>query len=236
MRALDGVALANKDYIAEQYRRYQENPNSVDERWALFFAGFELAVDRNGGAAAVVAPAKKEAVLEVSDLVHSYRELGHLVAHLNPLAPKPAGHPLLEAAELGFTEADLGRVVECTSFRGCAAAPLRELIARLEATYCGTLGVEYLDIQDKEQRQWLQERMEPGSNHPELPREERVRILHDLILAEGLEQFLQGRYPTAKRFSLEGGDALIPLLDTLIEDGGALVSRRWSSGWPTAVA
>src|SRR5438093_1795249 len=64
--------------------------------------------------------------------------------------------------------------------------------------------------------------MEPGSNHPELPREERVRILHDLILAEGLEQFLQGRYPTAKRFSLEGSDALIPLLDTLIEDGGAL--------------
>jgi len=222
MRALDGVALANKDYIAEQYRRYKEDPNSVDEGWALFFAGFELATDRNGAAAAVAGSARPQAGLEVSDLVHSYRELGHLVAHLNPLAPKPTGHPLLEAAELGFTEADLGRVVESASFRGAAAVPLRELIARLEATYCGTLGVEYLDIQDKEQRQWLQDRMEPTSNHPDLPREERIRILHDLILAEGLEQFLQGRYPTAKRFSLEGGDALIPLLDTLIEDGGTL--------------
>src|SRR5207253_11351921 len=134
-------------YIAEQYRRYQENPNSVDEGWALLLRGFELAVDRNGGAAAVVAPAKQDAVLEVSDLVHSYRELGHLVAHLNPLAPKPAGHPLLEPSEFGFGDEDLDRVVSCGGFRGCSRASIRDLIARLQATYCGRLGVEYMHIQ-----------------------------------------------------------------------------------------
>jgi 2-oxoglutarate dehydrogenase E1 component len=230
MSILEGVALANKDYIAEQYRRYKSDPSSVDERWALFFAGFELAADGNGAAlagangaaaAAIEAPAP-EPVIGVFDLVHSYRELGHLVAHLNPLAPKPATHPLLEPSEFGFGEADLDRVVSTGSFRGVPRASLRDLIARLQSTYCGTIGVEYLHIQDQEQRQWLQERMEPASNHPELSRQDRIDVFQDLVLAEGLEQFLQVRYPTAKRFSLEGGDALVPILTTLVDEGGVL--------------
>jgi 2-oxoglutarate dehydrogenase E1 component len=223
MSLLDGVALANKDYIAEQYRRYQSNPQSVDEQWRLFFAGFELAADGgNGAAAAVTAEARPAPVIGVFDLVHSYRELGHLVAHLNPLAEKPAGHPLLEPSEFGFGDADLDRVVECANFRGCATASLRDLIARLQDTYCRTLGVEYMHIQDPAQRQWLQERMEPSSNRPDLAPDDRLRILDALMFSEGFEQFLQARYPTAKRFSLEGADALVPMLHTLIDDGGDL--------------
>jgi 2-oxoglutarate dehydrogenase E1 component len=220
MSPLETLALANKDYVAELYRRYQEDPTSVDEQWALFFAGFELATERNGGAAALaVAPA---AAPVVGDLVHTYREIGHLVAHLNPLAPAPERHPLLEPSEFGFAETDLDRVVECGSFRGCARATIRELIQRLRATYCRTLGVEYMHIQDQERRVWLQERMEPGHNYPELTPEDRLRILDDLVHAEGFEQFLQVRYPTAKRFSLEGADALVPILHTLVEEAGAL--------------
>jgi 2-oxoglutarate dehydrogenase E1 component len=235
MGAFDAVALANKDYVAEQYRRYREDPNSVDEQWALFFAGFDLAADGNGGGAApaeptngraiaaaprIEAPPAAEPVLGVFDLVHSYRELGHLVAHLNPLADEPAVHPLLEPSEFGFGERDLDRVVDCSVFLGCRTATLRELIARLRATYCRTIGVEYLHIHDKEQRQWLQERMEPTSNDPRLTRAERLEILQDLIAAEGIEHFLALRYPTAKRFSIEGGEALVPMLDFLIEDAG----------------
>jgi 2-oxoglutarate dehydrogenase E1 component len=224
MRSFEAVSLANKDYVAEQYRRYRADPTSVDEGWALFFAGFELAADGNGTPAGVVAPEARGAapVLGVFDLVHSYRELGHLVAHLNPLAPRPESHPLLEPSEFGFHETDLDRVVECASFRGCATATLRDLIARLRATYCETIGVEYLHIQDKEQRQWLQEQMEPTSNRAELGAEDRSHIVNQLIAAEHFERFLQLKYPTAKRFSLEGADALVPLLDALIEEAGAL--------------
>jgi 2-oxoglutarate dehydrogenase E1 component len=223
MPGLDLVTLANAEYVEEQYRRYRADPNSVDEAWRLFFAGFEFAGDGgNGGAAHAAAVVAPEPVIGVYDLVHSYRELGHLVAHLNPLGPKPEGHPLLEPSEFGFGDADLDRTIDCGSFRGCARATLRELIGRLQDTYCRTLGVEYLHIPDREQRVWLQERMEPTSNRPPLSVEERRSVLARLMAAEGFEQFLQLRYPTAKRFSLEGGDALVPLLDTLVEEAGGL--------------
>src|SRR6185369_13180735 len=213
MAGMDLVTRANAEYVDEQYRRYREDPTSVDEQWALFFAGFELGGDGNGaapaatnGASAMAAAPAAEPVIGVFDLVHSYRELGHLVAHLNPLAPKPEGHPLLEPSEFGFGDADLDRMIECGSFQGCKQATLRDLIRRLQATYCQTLGVEYLHVQDRTQRLWLQERMEPTANHPDLGREERLRIFDRLLVAEGFEQFLQVRYPTAKRFSLEGGE------------------------------
>src|SRR2546422_1651350 len=90
----------------------------------------------------------------------------------------------------------------------------------------------FRSIQDQEQRVWLQERMETTSNHPDLSPEDRLRVLDSLIVAEGLEQFLQLRYPTAKRFSLEGSDSLIPLLHTLIEDAGALGVEEMVFGMP----
>src|SRR5947207_14512298 len=110
MQPIDSATLANKDYVAEQYGRYKADPRSVGEEWALFFAGFELGASGNGavvGAAAAGAPAAAATgppVIGVFDLAHSYRELGHLASHLNPLAPKPAGHPLLEPSEFGFGE------------------------------------------------------------------------------------------------------------------------------------
>ncbi|MEO6025383.1 MAG: 2-oxoglutarate dehydrogenase E1 component [Candidatus Binatia bacterium] len=252
MSDLDLVSRVNADYVEEQYQRYRADPSSVDERWALFFAGFEMGTNGTGhGPSAAAAatnghaePARHlvhpttgrgpdaEPVAGVFDIIHSYRELGHLVAHLNPLADKPGSHPLLEPSEFGFSETDMDRVIECANFRGCATASLRELIERLQATYCRTFGVEYLHIQDREQRMWLAERMEPSSNRPELTSDERKRILDDLVVAEGFEQFLQLRYTTAKRFSLEGGDALIPMLDTLVEEGGNLGVEEMVVGMP----
>ncbi|MCC6766392.1 MAG: 2-oxoglutarate dehydrogenase E1 component [Deltaproteobacteria bacterium] len=243
MSSLDFVSRVNADYVEEQYRRYRADPGSVDERWALFFAGFEMADGGahggNGHAAPVVrlAPHRTtapdvEPVLGVFGLVHAYRELGHLMAHLNPLAPSPAGHPLLEPSEFGFSPSDMERVITCADFKGCKTAALGELIERLQATYCRTFGVEYFHIQEREQRLWLAERMEPTSNRPELSADERRGVLDDLVLAEGFEQFLQLRYTTAKRFSLEGGDALIPLLDTLVEEAGGLGVEEMVLGMP----
>jgi 2-oxoglutarate dehydrogenase E1 component len=238
MQAIDSVALANKDYVAEQYRRWKADPASVGDEWATFFAGFELALTDGGngrpaiaGAPSRIEPAASPA-FGVFDLVHSYRELGHLIADLNPLDPTPRSHPLLDPSEFGFNDEDMNREVSCGGFRGCSRATIGDLIGRLRATYCRTIGVEYMHIQDPEQRVWLQERMEPTSNRPELSAEERARILDALVRAEGLEQFLQLRYPTAKRFSLEGGDALIPLLDTLFEEAGTLGVEEMVIGMP----
>jgi len=245
MNGFEGLALANKDYVAEQYRRWKDDPRSVDESWQLFFAGFELAGESQNGAPALAAdgapvPRDAGAVPAIQgtpdmgafDLVHSYRELGHLVAHLNPLAPKPVGHPLLDPEEFGFSERDLDRLVDSGSFQGGGAVPLRELIERLQATYCDTLGVEYLHIPDREQRRWLQERMEPLLNKPAVTAEDRRRIFEQLVLAEGFEQFLQVRYPTAKRFSLEGGESLIPILQELIDQGANLGVEEMVFGMP----
>ena len=105
-----------------------------------------------------------EPTIGVFDLIHSYRELGHLIANLNPLGGNPTSHPLLELEEFGFNEEDLDRTVACPSFGGCNQASLRDLIVMLRATYCGTLGIEYMHISDKGQRSWLQERIEPNLN------------------------------------------------------------------------
>jgi 2-oxoglutarate dehydrogenase E1 component len=227
MRGFEAVSLANKDWVAEQYRRWQEDPASVDERWGIFFAGFDLGVDGNGdgaphglgngaGGQAIVDTGEVR-VLGVYGLVEAYRERGHLMADLNPLEPAPESHPELDYDEFGFTEAELDRVVDTAPFKGASRMPLRELLACLQATYCRTFAIEFLHIQKREQRLWLQDRMEPGCNAPALAPEERRQILEQLVAAEGLEQFLQLKYPTQKRFSLEGGDALVPLLHALIE-------------------
>src|SRR5204863_6762225 len=126
--------------------------------WGLFFAGYDLAGGGNG--TAVAAPVQAAPIIGVFDLVHSYRELGHLVARLNPLDPTPRTHPLLDPSEFGFGDADLLRMVSCGGFRGCSRATIGELIARLQETYCRTIGIEYMHIQDAEQRAWLQDRME----------------------------------------------------------------------------
>ncbi|MBI3783908.1 MAG: 2-oxoglutarate dehydrogenase E1 component [Deltaproteobacteria bacterium] len=224
---LDFISRANAEYVDALYEQFQRDPASVDASWALFFAGFEAARG-NGARPAAVAPAAVartavdgERHIGVFDLIHSYRELGHLVANLDPLGHNQTAHPLLEPSEFGFTEADLDRVLSCPILKGCSQAPLREIIERLRATYCGTLGVEYMDIPVKEQRAWLQERMEPLLNRPALSPEQRQHVLSLLTSAEGFEQYLHTKYVGQKRFSLEGGDVLIPMLDAMVEECSA---------------
>src|SRR2546422_10608538 len=211
MLPFDEIARANPEYVDALYREYLRDPTAVDERWALVFAGFDLAL-RDGARAGG----------SVAELVHAYRELGHLVAALDPIGGRPREHPLLRLPELGFTERDLDRVVDWAPFQGGARGPLRELIAALRETSCGTLGVEYLSVADKARRDWLQERMEPRRNHPAVEADDRRAMLERLVTAETFEQFLQARYPGQKRFSLEGGEALVPLLDALVEESARL--------------
>src|SRR4030095_2503625 len=215
---LDFILRANPDYVEDLYRQYLRAPQTVGADWAHFFAGFEYGAD---GRPAAARPSQAERKLGVLNLIHSYRELGHLIANLNPLGGNATEHPLLELSEFGFEEADLDLVVQCPTFRGHTQLSLRDLIGQLRATYCGNIAVEYMYISDKAQRDWLKERMEPSLNQPDLSAEDHLHIFSKLAASTGFEEFLHNKYVGQKRFSLEGAESLIPMLDFLIEDAGA---------------
>jgi 2-oxoglutarate dehydrogenase E1 component len=215
---LDELTRANPAYIASLWEDYRRDPRSVDERWALIFAGLDYGLSLHAAAPS-----------DVADLIHTYRELGHLVADLDPLGSSPREHPLLGLAELGLAEADLDRVVDWAPFAP-SRGPLRDLLAALRATYCGTLAVEYLGIADRARRAWVRERFE--RQRPTLDAAGRRRLLERLVDAQTFEQFLQARYTGQKRFSLEGGEALIPLLDALVEEAGRLDAAELVLGMP----
>jgi 2-oxoglutarate dehydrogenase E1 component len=211
---LDFVQRANVSYLEEMYARFRSDPASVPEEWALFFAGFDFGADRGLASAHPTGG--------VFGLVHAYREFGHRIARTDPLSEPPESHPLLDPSLFGFDEGDLDQPVDPRPFLGASPGTLRELIAALRETYCGTLGVEFVDVPDRDRREWLQQRMEPGRNHPELTPPERVRILEMMLSADAFEQFLHVKYVGQKRFSLEGGATLIPVLDSLFETAASM--------------
>jgi 2-oxoglutarate dehydrogenase E1 component len=232
---LDLVTGMNSLAIDELYERYRQDKNSVDPQWAYFFAGFELAGRNGRGTSAATAPAEppqpeesqptaaiSSPDLQIADLIHNYRELGHLIADLDPLGHNMTQHAFLDLAEFGLSEADLDRTVKPGNFRGPNCGTLRQLIQGLRSTYCGTFAVEYMDIRDPEQRTWLQEQMEPTLNKPALSKDDRKRILSRLVAAEDFELFLHKKFSTVKRFSNEGGDTLITLLDETVDFGSEL--------------
>jgi 2-oxoglutarate dehydrogenase E1 component len=228
MHPLDFFQRANADYIERLHAQYVRNPQSLNGEWAAFFAGLEAgsADGRRQAPLAAVGAAPRGLTEGVFDLVHSYRELGHFVARLDPLGHHRPPHPLLELGECGLSADDLERHVGAGSFLGPTSGTLHSLVEQLQATYCRTLGVEYMDIPDKEQRTWLAERMEPVLNRPEFSPGESLRILELLITAETFEKYLQAKFVGKKRFSIEGAEAVIPLLDTLIEEVAALGAQE----------
>ncbi len=208
----------NLDVIESAYQKWQADPASVDESWRLFFEGFELGVGR------LATPAlDSRCQTGIVRLIDAYRDLGHFVAHLDPLSEPRSSHPLLELSEFALDSADLDRTFDTSPFAGLAQATLRQLLDALRETYCRTIGVEFLHIQDTRIRRWLEQRMEPRRNQPGFDRAKKLWILKELHYAELFERFLQTRFVGQKRFSLEGAETLLPLLGAIVEraaDGG----------------
>jgi len=253
MPRLDFLNRANAEYVTKLYEQWRLDAESVPDEWQLFFAGVDAGAEGRLGDTVVAAPpasdsdafaapavmrvvpaasGESEPTFGVVDLVHSYRELGHFVAELDPLGNNQADHPLLHLSEFGFTDNDLQRLVEYPTASGLKQCSLAELIATLRATYCRTLGVEYMHIAQKELRTWLQDRIEPNLNTLELSNEQRVQVLTELSYANLFEQFLHTKFVGQKRFSLEGSEALVPLLNALIERGGELGVQEVVMGMP----
>src|SRR5690349_20394269 len=205
----------NLELIEAAYERWRQDPEAVDPSWRFFFEGFELgAAQPTAPRTAAVDGAAQTAIVR---LIYAYRDLGHFLAHLDPLSERRTSHPLLELSEFGFTEADLDRTFDTSHFLGLPRGTLRQLLDALKETYCRTIGVEYMHIQDTRIRRWLQERMEPCRNRPHFDRVTKLRILKSLHYAELFERFLHTRYTGQKRFSLEGAETLIPILETIVE-------------------
>lgn len=215
---------ANVAVVEEQYQRWLANPESVDASWRAFFQGFTLGADgRTLSGATAGAPAQSgdcdciPKQSQVDSLIYHYRAIGHIEAHLNPLAPKPAPSKRLALEAFGLTEADLETEFELGHYLHGGRMKLRDIVASLRETYCGSVGVEYVHIQDTEQRRWLQERMEPNRMKPNFSKAQKIRILRRLHKAELFEKFLHTKYVGQKRFSLEGGETIIAALDAVID-------------------
>ncbi|WP_345580055.1 multifunctional oxoglutarate decarboxylase/oxoglutarate dehydrogenase thiamine pyrophosphate-binding subunit/dihydrolipoyllysine-residue succinyltransferase subunit [Streptomyces prasinosporus] len=151
----------------------------------------------------------------VFELIHSYRVRGHVMADTDPLEYRQRKHPDLDIVEHGLTLWDLEREFAVGGFAGKSMMKLRDILGVLRDSYCRTTGIEFMHIQDPKQRKWIQDRVERSHSKPE--REEQLRILRRLNAAEAFETFLQTKYVGQKRFSLEGGESVIPLLDAVLD-------------------
>ena len=218
----------NAVLLDEMYAKWQQDPALVDSKWAAFFEGFALgfatppraAASPNAAASTSSSPSATEADLarqgRVDDAVAAYRTLGHTLAQLDPLQTAAPKQPLLALDALGFTEADLDQVVSARFFMGGKSMRLREMLATLQRIYTGKIGAEFMHISSSNVRNWVRERIEA---RPEMPAPEPAvqrGILSHLFAAEAFERFLHTRYVGQKRFSLEGGEALMPLLETIL--------------------
>jgi 2-oxoglutarate dehydrogenase E1 component len=205
------------DFIDSQYQRWKSNPQSVSGEWRIFFEGFQLAGRREQLSAGYCDKNDMLRQCSVLELIYRYRDLGHILTCLDPLGRCENTHTLLALSRFGLSEEDLDRpfFTPATLFR--QETPLRQIISALLQTYSGAVGVEYMHLQDPDERLWLQERMEPTRNTPQFNRDEKLEILNKLCQATLFENFLHTRYVGQKRFSLEGAEVVIPMLDTLLK-------------------
>ena len=212
------AARANVDLIEENYRRWQKDPESVDSGWAAFFDGFELgSISTRNGAAKRAEPKESPLQTRIDGLVYAYRTLGHTVARVNPLAEKRPENPLLSLRELGFNEKDLDLPVSSKFFLDNRRMPLREMIALLEQIYAGSIGAEFMHIQNTRIRNWVRHRLESRPPKSETPAAIQIELLRELMEAESFETFLHTRYVGQKRFSLQGAESLMIILDTILK-------------------
>jgi 2-oxoglutarate dehydrogenase E1 component len=182
--------------------------------------------DAKAAAPAVDPAASRQAVLDsirALMMIRTYRVRGHLEADLDPLhLAKREPHPELDYRTYGFTDADLDREIFIDNVLGLESATLRQIINVVRATYCGKIGVEFMHIQDPDQKAWIQKRVESVRNHTDFTPRGKRAILERLVEAEGFERFLQLKYTGTKRFGVEGGESVIPALEQIVKRGGQL--------------
>ncbi len=247
------LAGGNVAYIEELYEKYLTDPNSVPERWRDYFNTLPrvegadlqdiphtpireqfLLISKNqrrtasASTQSQVSSGYDQKQLRVFQLINAYRFRGHQKAQLDPLGIMEREHvPDLELRFHELTEADLDSTFQTGSlFIGKDEATLSEIIESLEKTYCQSIGAEYMHIVDTAEKRWFQQRIESVRAKPKYSEEAKKHLLERLTAAEGLEKYLGSKYPGVKRFGLEGGETLIPLMDELIQRSGTYGAKE----------
>ncbi len=219
---------AHPEYIDQLYREYKQNPESVEESWRKFFDGFEFAKLNNAPGESLPQSSQKE--LAVLNLINGYRTRGHFFTKTNPVRNRRKYSPTLAIENFNLTEIDLETVFQAGTEIGIGPATLRQIIDHLEETYCKSIGAEYAFIRKPERVKWLQEKFESTRNRPDFSIKQKQRILQKLNQAAVFENFLHTKYVGQKRFSLQGGETLIPGLDAMIEKGAELGIEEFMIG------
>src|SRR6478672_8416610 len=211
-------ARANLHLIEDKYRLWQDNPDSVDSGWSAFFEGFELGnlPERNGAVEADIEAREAALQTRVDGLVYAYCSLGHTIARIDPLAETRPRNPLLRLSEFGFTDSDLDLRVSSKFFLDNRPMTLREMVAGLDRIYADSIGSEFMHIQDPRVREWVRQRLETRPHKLSTPAAVQVALLRALLEAESFEIFLHTRYVGQKRFSLQGSESLMVILDTIL--------------------
>jgi len=214
------LSNAHPAFIEAMYRQFQANPESVEPSWKQFFLGFEYAekVELQGAASSGALNIDE---IKVFALIEGYRKRGHLLSDTNPIRPRRDRKPALSIEDFGLTEADLDKSFAVGAELGIPNATLRTIITKAKEIYCAKIGFEYQHIEKKEQREWLQEKIEQRNINPGygFSNDKKRRILEKLNGAVGFEEFLAKKYGPTKRFGLEGGESTIPGLDSIINSG-----------------
>lgn len=223
------VNSSDPDVIEDLYQKYKQNPSLVDASWQAFFKGFEFS-------AAYYPILPKSPSGMVSDefnvirLITAYRERGHLFAKTNPILTRKNHHPNLDIEHYGFSKDQLNKEYEAATEIGLPKTSLQNIVAHLQETYCGSIGVEYAYIRVPEMRLWLRSKMEKSKNTPNFSDDRKLNLYKSLAEAVYFEKFIHKKFPGQKRFSLEGTDALIPGLYTLINKGAELKIHEFFIG------
>jgi len=213
---------AHTGFIGDLYEQYLINPDAVEPSWRSFFQGYDLAnenyslTDDEEVSTKIPEEVRKEFL--VIDLINGYRTRGHLFTKTNPVRDRRKYTPTLELETFGLTQNDLATVFNAGDFLGIGPKSLAEIIQHLENIYCNSIGVEYMYLRNPEELKWWQNRLNPNDNSPKYNVDSKKYILQKVNQAVGFENFLQTKYVGQKRFSLEGGEALIPGLSVLLRD------------------
>ena len=205
---------AHTAHFAELYDQYLINPDSVEPSWRAFFQGFDFGMEQQ---ADVEIPEDVLKEFRVVKLIDAYRGSGHLFTKTNPVRRRRQYSPTLDIKNFGLDQDDLTTVFSAGDIIGIGAASLADIIIHLERIYCESIGMEYMYIRHPERVNWIQKWINNNGNHPNFNNDQKKQILKKLNEAVTFEQFLHTKYVGQKRFSLEGGESLIPALDALIE-------------------
>ena len=227
---------AHTAYFAELYDQYLKNPDSVEPSWRAFFQGYDFGSENYGMEGEIVEgvsaqiPEHLQKEFQVVNLIDGYRSRGHLFTKTNPVRERRKYAPTLELANFGLSEADLDTQFNAGEILGIGTQSLREILKHLNSIYCDSIGIEYMYIRQPEEIKWIQNKLNINDNQPSFTANQKKHILKKLNEAVSFENFLHTKYVGQKRFSLEGGESLIPALDAVIEKAAELGVEEFIMG------